>query len=94
MDDAETEGNLELLAEKQVLHDEALTAADGGDEGGQEEPDEFKHRGRIDDPRSQQDRRTVFCPPTPAPGYRVSASSFLPSNPSMSSGRPAMPSLP
>jgi len=47
-----TEGNLELLAEKQVLHDEALTVADGGDEGGQEEPDEFEHRGRIADPMS------------------------------------------
>jgi hypothetical protein len=47
-------GNLELLAEKQVLHDEALTAAGGGDEGGQEEPDEFEHRGRIADPMSRR----------------------------------------
>ena len=47
-----TEGNLELLAEKQVLHDEAPTAAGSGDEGGQDEPHEFKHRGRIADPMS------------------------------------------
>ncbi len=45
-----TDGNLELLAEEQVLHDEAPTAANGGDEGGQHKPDEFKHRGRIADP--------------------------------------------
>src|SRR5262249_16929363 len=32
-----TEGNLELLAEEQVVHDEALTAADGGDECVEEE---------------------------------------------------------
>jgi len=56
-----TEGNLELPAEKQVLDDEALTA-DGGDEGGQEEPDDFEHRGRIADPRSRRDRGTVFLP--------------------------------
>ena len=60
------EGNLELLAEKQVLNDEVLTAADGGDEGGQDEPEEFEHRGRIADPRSRRDRRTSFCRPTVA----------------------------
>ena len=50
-----TEGNPELLAEKQVLDDKALTTAAGGYEGGQEEPDEFEHRGRIADPRSRRD---------------------------------------
>ncbi len=51
-------------SEEQVVHDEALTAVDCGDEGGKEEPDEFEHRGRIADPRSRRDRRTVFCPAT------------------------------
>jgi hypothetical protein len=41
------EGDRELLAEEQVLDDQALTAADAGDEGGQDEPDELEHRGRI-----------------------------------------------
>src|SRR5215469_13112353 len=57
-----TEGNLELLAEKQVLHDEALTAADGGDEGGQDEPDEFEHRGRIADPMWPKIAKRPFAP--------------------------------
>ena len=56
-------GDLELLAEEQVLDDEALMAADSSDEGGQKEPEEFEHRGRIADPRSRRDRRMVFCPP-------------------------------
>jgi hypothetical protein len=43
------EGDRELLAEEQVLDDQALTAADAGDEGGQDEPDELEHRGRIAD---------------------------------------------
>ena len=55
------EGDLELLAEEQVLDDEALTAADGGDQGSQDEPDEFEHRGRIVDHDSRQDRRTDFA---------------------------------
>src|SRR5215813_10902567 len=59
-----TEGNLELLAEEQVVHDEALTAADGGGECVEEELDEFEHRGRIADPRSRLDRRMVVCSPT------------------------------
>jgi len=53
---------LELLAEKQVLHDEALTAADGGDEGGQDEPDEFEHRGRIADPMWPKIAKRPFAP--------------------------------
>ena len=59
-----TEGDLKLLAQEQVLEEEALAAAEGGDEGGQDEPDEFEHRGRIADPMSRQDRCTAFCPPT------------------------------
>jgi hypothetical protein len=55
------EGDLELLAQEQVLEDDALTAADGSDEGGQDEPDEFEHRGRIAD-HDSQDRRTNSCP--------------------------------
>jgi len=38
----------------------ASTAAAGDDEGGEDEPDEFEHRGRIADPMSLQDRRTSF----------------------------------
>jgi hypothetical protein len=52
-----------LPAEAQVLDDQALTAADGGGEGGEDEPDEFEHRGRIADQDSRQDRRTTL-PPT------------------------------
>jgi hypothetical protein len=48
------ERNLELLAEEQVLDHKTLTAADGGDEGGQDEPDKFEHRGRIVDRESRQ----------------------------------------
>ncbi|HKF19477.1 MAG TPA: hypothetical protein VKF14_20125 [Candidatus Dormibacteraeota bacterium] len=51
-----TEGHLELLAEKQVLHDEAPTVADGGDEGGQEEPDEIEHRGWAPESRWRRER--------------------------------------
>jgi hypothetical protein len=40
-----TEGDLELLAEEQVLEEEALATAQGVDESGQEEPEE-DHRGR------------------------------------------------
>ncbi len=36
-----SEGDLELLAEEQVLDPKAPTAADGGDEGGMYERDEF-----------------------------------------------------
>lgn len=54
------EGALELLAQEPVLDDGALTAADGGDEGGQDEADEFEHRGRIAD-HDSQDRRTDSC---------------------------------
>jgi hypothetical protein len=46
---AVTESDLELLAEEQVLEEEPLAAAQGVDERGQEEPDEFDHRGRIAD---------------------------------------------
>src|SRR5262249_14252397 len=61
-------------AEKQVLHDEALTAAHSSDEGGQKEPEEFEHRGRIADARSRRNRRMVFCPPTTACGAHWRAS--------------------
>jgi len=44
-----TGGDLELLAEEQVLEEEALATAQGVDERGQEEPEEFDHRGRIAD---------------------------------------------
>ena len=37
------ERDLELLAEQQVLEDEALTAAEGTSKRGQEEADEFDH---------------------------------------------------
>jgi hypothetical protein len=50
-------GNLKLLAEEQVLDDEALPAA----EGGTYEPDDFEHRGRIAH-RLSADRRAAFCP--------------------------------
>ncbi len=53
-----TERDLELLAEQQVLEDEALTAAEGASKGGREEADEFDH------PR--QDRRSSPPPPEPA----------------------------
>ena len=43
------EGDLELLAEEQVLEEEALAAAQGIDECGQEEPEEFDHLSRIAD---------------------------------------------
>src|SRR5262249_13496777 len=72
-----TQGNQELLAEEQVLDDEVLTAADGGDEGGQDEPEESEHRGRIADPRSRRDRRAVFCPPTASPGLSNDPSSMF-----------------
>jgi hypothetical protein len=49
-----TEGDLELLAEEQVLDDDALTAADGCDEGGEDEADELEHRGRIADSMSRK----------------------------------------
>jgi hypothetical protein len=45
-----TECDLELLAEEQVLEEEALAAAEDAGEGGEEEPEEFDH------PR--QDRRS------------------------------------
>lgn len=54
------EGAPELLAQEPVLDDGALTAADGGDEGGQDEPDEFEHRGRVAD-HDSHDRRTDSC---------------------------------
>lgn len=34
--------DLELLAEKQVLEDEALAAANGGDDDGQDQPDDCR----------------------------------------------------
>jgi hypothetical protein len=46
-----TGSDLELLAEEQVLEEEALAAAQGVDERSQEEPEEFDHRGRIADRR-------------------------------------------
>ena len=56
------ESDLELLAKEQVLDDKALTAVDGGDEGGQNEPDEFEHRGRIADHKSLQLLVRPFAP--------------------------------
>ena len=60
------EGDLELLAEEQILNEEALTAADGGDEGGQEEPDKFEHQLRGERPRrgSEVGRFTLQSRPT------------------------------
>jgi hypothetical protein len=43
------EGDLELLAQEQVLEKEALAAAEEAGQGGQEEPEEFDHPGRIAD---------------------------------------------
>ena len=57
-------GDLQLLAEEQILDDEAPTAADGGDDRGKCEPDEFEHRGRIAD-QPWADRRAAFCPLQP-----------------------------
>ncbi len=48
------EGDLELLAEEQVLDHETLTATGGSNEGGHDEPDEFEHRSRIVDQQSPQ----------------------------------------
>src|SRR5262249_27088840 len=45
------EGDLQLLAEEQVLEEEALAAAQGVDERGQEKHEELDHRGRIADRR-------------------------------------------
>ena len=56
-------GDLKLLAEEQVLDDEAPTAADGGDDSGKCELDEFEHRGRIAD-QPWADRPVALCPPT------------------------------
>jgi hypothetical protein len=61
------ESDLELLAEEQVLDEEALAAAESASEGGQEEAEEFDH------PR--QDRRSSPPPPGPArllPPYKRS----------------------
>jgi hypothetical protein len=52
------EGDLELLAEEQVLKEQALAAAESASKGGQEEAEEFDH------PR--QDRRSSPPPPGPA----------------------------
>ena len=57
-----TEGDLELLAEEQVLEEEALAAAQGFDERGQEEPEEFDHRGRIADRHHLAGRRKLMAP--------------------------------
>jgi hypothetical protein len=62
------ECDLELLAEEQVLEEEALAAPERASEGGQEEAEEFDH------PR--QDRRSSPPPPGPArllPPYSTSA---------------------
>jgi hypothetical protein len=48
------EGDLELLAKEQVLDGQGLTAADGGDEGGQDKPVEFEHLGKS--PITTRDR--------------------------------------
>ncbi len=53
----------DMLAEEQVLDDEAPTAEEGSDEGGLYEPDEFEHRGRIANQPSA-DRCAAFCRPT------------------------------
>jgi len=57
-----TEGDLELLAEDQVLEEEALAAAQGVDERGQEEPEEFDHRGRIADRHHLAGRPQTYAP--------------------------------
>ncbi len=57
-----TEGDLELLAEEQVLEEEALATAQGVDESGQEEPEEFDHRGRIADRRHLAGGAQTFAP--------------------------------
>ena len=54
MDHAGSGGHLELLTQEQVLDKETQTPADGGDEGSQDEPHEFKHRGRIADQKPRQ----------------------------------------
>jgi hypothetical protein len=43
------EGDLELLAEEQVLEEEPLVAAEKAGESGNEEPEKFDHSGRIAD---------------------------------------------
>ncbi len=57
-------GDLELLAEEQVLDHETLTAAGGSNEGDQDEPDEFEHRTRIVDQQSPHRRSSYgLLPP-------------------------------
>jgi hypothetical protein len=58
-----TEGDLEPVAEEQVLAEEALAAPQGAGEGGEKEPDEFDHRGRIADRRHLAGPGADFCPP-------------------------------
>ena len=41
-----TEGDLELLAQEQILDEETLVAAEGAGEGGEEELEEFDHPGQ------------------------------------------------
>src|SRR5262249_9581817 len=60
-----TPGNLDLRAEEQVLHHEVLTATDGGDEGGQDEPEEFEHRGRTPIQCHSEIARGLFAPYRP-----------------------------
>src|SRR5215472_8725934 len=44
-----TQGNLELLAQEQVLEEEALMASEGADGRGEEKTQEFDHPGRMAD---------------------------------------------
>ncbi len=57
-----TKGDLKLLAEEQVLEEEALAAAQGIDERGQEEPEQFDHRGRMANRHHLAGRAQTFAP--------------------------------
>ena len=56
------EGDLELLAEEQVLEEDALAAAQGIDERGQEEPEQFDHRGRMANRHHLAGQAQTFAP--------------------------------
>ena len=73
-------GDLKLLAEEQVLDDEAPTATEGGDESDPYGAGRVEHRCEIADQLSA-DRRAAFCPfqPTLA-AFSAIASSSMPSS--------------
>ncbi len=70
------EHDLELLAEEQVLEEEALTAAGSMSEGGQEEADEFDHRDRIANSHHARQGRRRLLPPYNAVAEQAAKSAY------------------